>query len=264
MYLLAVSLLTVTAVAGFGPAARGGFVIDTFNYPNGSLNGKSGGGGFSTAWTAAGSGQTVNGGQLRITGNNDNMAYRTLASAQSGTVYFSFNFRFTGAASDATNDFFALWFDNVTTGGHTGVPNVGLKGDGFFARLSLGGETYGPNLVAGQDYFLVGKLEKTVSGGTYNKVTLWVDPTDESSSSISKTGSSSSGIASFDKIGIRTANLNPTGDSVDFDNFQMGYSFDSVEELPAPPALVLAALGIPALGLARRLTRKAPADAVVA
>ncbi len=38
----------------------------------------------------------------------------------------------------------------------------------------------------------------------------------------------------------------------------------SIEEVPAPPALVLAALGIPALGLVRRFTRKTAADAVVA
>jgi hypothetical protein len=37
-----------------------------------------------------------------------------------------------------------------------------------------------------------------------------------------------------------------------------------IEPVPAPPALVLVALGIPALGLVRWLTRKAPADAVVA
>lgn len=35
-----------------------------------------------------------------------------------------------------------------------------------------------------------------------------------------------------------------------------------LEETPAPPAIVLVALGVPALGLARRFTRKAPAAVV--
>lgn len=59
---------------------------------------------------------------------------------------------------------------------------------------------------------------------------------------------------------------------MDFTNFGIGDEnvFSSgtidtlVEPLPAPPALVLVALGIPALGLVRRFTRKTTTEAVVA
>jgi hypothetical protein len=46
------------------------------------------------------------------------------------------------------------------------------------------------------------------------------------------------------------------------DKFLTGGLDTLIEPVPAPPALVLVALGVPALGLARRFTRKAPAAVV--
>jgi hypothetical protein len=243
---------------------------DSFSYAAGELNGQNGGVGFAGAWTAnvvatevadpgvslsyAGGATVVDGGSsaLRITGNNNNLAFRDLAVPVSlDEIFVSFLFRYEGALD--TNDFGVLWHDNVSTGTHTTRPNLGIKanqGNGsgtedVVARLQLSGtgQVYAVDLVAGQTYFILGRLSKSAPGvgSAYDEFDVWVNPTAGASGTPDLTATGSGGISSFGTIGVRTANI----DALDeFWIDELKYATTFATAVPEPTTATLLAFGL--------------------
>lgn len=254
--LCALGLTWHIALSAFGPALAAAFASESFAYPVGELVGQNGGAGWGGAWggqtdnteiasasltyTVPGGG-IVDGGTtaLQIFGaDNDNAAFRTLAAAQNAdSVFVSFLVRFDGTVDN--NDFLGLWFDNVTTGDHRPVPNIGIKGnreDGsgpedFFARVAdppnTAFEVYSTDInasPAGTTFFVVGRLFKSVSGAAnvYDRFSLWVNPVFGDEATPDATATLGTGaISSFTTIGFRLNGLD-TGDSILFDELCLG------------------------------------------
>jgi len=232
------------------------FARDTFEaYTAGnSIAGGNGGVSWSGAWSGAGggiesvvdtsgnplsftdTGDTVDGDglALRLAGNDDNAATRDLAqSISSPFVYAAMLVRFEGAQND--NDFLSLWFDDSDP---DNAPNFGIKmnrGNGsgpedLFARSKQNNAVFDTDIVSGRTYFLVARIEKAGSSA-YDKVSLWVDPTDLGHGSpppvTAETAVDSSGLAAFQTIGFRSVNLD-AGDSVTIDELRLGTSWAEV------------------------------------
>ncbi len=259
-------LLLVLSLVVSGPSAAATIAWESFDYAPGELDGQSGGGGFAGAWSADtgitevadpgaalafSSGSIgVDGGAsaLRITGNDNNIAFRDLAAPVSADeIFVSFLFRYDGALDD--NDFAVLWHDDAATGSHTSRPNLGIKanhGDGsgtedVVARLQLSGsgQVYGVDLLAGQTYFILGRLHKSApgAGNDYDRLDLWVDPTDGASGTPDLTASGAGAISSFDTIGIRSVNIDGP-DTFWIDEIRYTTSFaDSTAATVPEPAL---------------------------
>ena len=240
----ALIILMLSQIPGLAPqAAKAGAQLTTsiaresFEYGQGELAGQNGGTGWGAAWSASAAsselvplqmsfpvagGGRVDGGQtaVEITGNDSNLAFRPLASAQNGDdVYFSFLFFFNGALDD--NDFLTFWFDNSTTGAHANAPNIGMRanqGDGsgpndFFSGLNLGlNEAFSTDISENPDisiYFVVGRLFKSVpgAGNNYDRFSLWVNPAFGDAGTPDVTSAGAGDISSFLNLGIGTANL---------------------------------------------------------
>lgn len=245
----------------------------TYNPVNSALNTKNGGTGWGGAWSSITTATVVDpttdlmvngidGGNraLQFAANNDNAAVRLLSSPYSASeVYVSFLFRFDAGVIN-NNDFFALWFDNVSTGAHTASrPNIGLKSDratnipanpDYFVRLnSSTNEVYSPTQAAiGQTVQLVGRLHKLASTN-YNRFDLWVnpDPGDLSTPDVMSTFASPT-ITSFNRIGFRTANMD-AGASADrflVDELVLATSFADVVPMvvPEPGSVLIWTIGI--------------------
>ena len=276
------------AALAAAPARAGLLVSETFSYaapaPGGTtLDGKAGGTGFGGAWASQLG--TVTGGEYTVGGNSPNAAVRSLAAPITGDIYFGFDFRFLGHVD--VNDFASLWFDDGTsTGIHTTVPNVGLKGqrgDGSgpedaFIRLTGTSGTFHPTaLTEGHVYRIVGKLSKVTGKGNrhgdyYNTMRLWIDPDAEAGVEgvdfVTATAARPS-LAAVTRVGIRTGDLDfdkktLARDSVGFDNLMIGESFGDVAggtvgaaAVPGPPVAAMAAGGAFGLGLFRRARRRA-------
>jgi hypothetical protein len=282
---IAVGLLAISAPAGQ-------IFYEGFDYSIGGLNALNGGTGWSSPWIADATttqivnplsaltyqvpgGNTINGGNraLQITpppttaAVTDAIIARSLPT-QTGDVYFSFLFRENSGVID-TNDFLSFWFDNNNTvdPGQTLIPSLGLKGnhgDGsstldFGSRLNLGSDVYSTAATTGTTYLIVGRLFKSVPGGTYNRFSLWVDPTAGSAGTPDVTASVTTGsTSSFSRLGVRIANLDTTPKDVIFvDEFRAGTTFADALATPEPAACLLVSFGLIGLGIIRR--RKIPA-----
>lgn len=253
-----------------GGASAALIASESFSYgANVELNGQNGGSGWNGAWTAVTSathivdpgtplsftnnGGTISGGDnaLRLSGNNDNVAYRGIGPVNADTVYISFLLRFTGNIDN--NDFAAIWFDNATSGQHsTNIPNIGIKGnqDGggpkdAFARLTLGEETWSMmELAVDTTYLIVGELSKTGSSSSYNQFSIWVNPGaydfDTPHGSIAVTNGA---LDAFSFLGIRTANFD-AGDFLLIDELRIGTTWGDVVPAPEPGAALLLGLGL--------------------
>jgi len=264
------------------PAAAVLLVQEDFSYAVGELNGQTGGLGFLGAWTAAvgptqvvdpgtslsyavPGGSLIDGGNRALlvegTSNGDNILFRSLASPiLADEIYMGFLFQVrTGSVGD--NDFSVFWHDNAATGPHTGVPNLGLKGNeggggatnDLVARINLAGPSaYSTNITVGQTYYVVGRLSKSAPGAAnpFDRFALWVDPTavDPTPDATSAfTGS----IASFGMLGMRSANLD-SDDDLYFDGLRYGTTWNDVVLVPEPATGVLLAFGLAALAALRR------------
>lgn len=290
-------LAVVSLVLAFA-AQAGATSTESFNsYPLGDLNTQNGGTGWAGAWTAPTSAEVVantggppamnplqyqygglfisGGGQaLKVTGNSDNLAYRTLASSQSSDVWISYLARWQSSAPEGSNKFLVFWFDNVATGDHSGVPNIGLKSnlgaplgggdyEDFVVRLSYpgsgadwAGDVKPPELSGG--HFVVGHLYKNASA-TYNAFEMWVDPFYDELNTLHSRGyiyaldnADSTTLTSFNMVGIRSANL--SGDTILIDQIVLGTTLNDVlgggsDHTPEP--LTLAGLGMGLVGLVR-------------
>lgn len=228
-----------------------------------NLSGQNTGTGWGGAWTGSSVAKVVNasvsdagmsGGALQVSGNNNTVATRQLASAVSRDVLVEFMFQF-DAGSISNNDFLGLWFDN------SNGPNIGLKancGTGgsctsdLFVRTNGTAGAFSTNLTLGSTVRIVGLLEKTGTSTVYNKYSLWVDPSANEFDTLTGADAvftGSSGLSSFDKIGLRSATL-AGGDRLLIDNLK-------ISVIPEPAALGLLGAAFLGASFASRRSKKA-------
>ena len=277
-------ILTISIIFLAIPACASSIFYEGFNsYLPGELNTQNGGTGWGTAWTAITAntevvnpgtalsysvpgGGTVNGGSsaLQLTGNNNAQIARSISTAQTGDVYFSFLYRQSGGILN-TDDMMLFWFDNNTTlsGIQNGVPNIGVKGNNgtgagpedFVSRVTVGFPEYSTAFVPGTDFFIVGRLFKT-GAGNYDSFSLWVNPSfgDAGTPDITSTAAGTS--SSFLRLGIRSANQD-AADILNVDEFTAGTTWNDVvpaaiTPIPEPTAFALAGIGFIGILLSRR------------
>jgi hypothetical protein len=279
---LAVSAGVFASAAGAATVA-----MENFAYPAGDLHGRNGGTGWATAWDAdAGTNESVQStgltydvggglvgddgsGALRLTGNTDEIAMRTIDAFNGDSLYVSFLFKLDGGAVDSA-DFLGLWFDNATGGTHnTNRPNIGVADDAnneFFARFhsTVSGQVFlrsGGRVNAGETFLVVGRIFKSNPGAAnvYDRFSLWVNPGAWQSATPLVTAQGTS-ISSITHVGLRTANLDG-GDALVVDELKLGATWNDVVPMavPVPSAAFagVALLGlIPGMKLARRMRRK--------
>jgi hypothetical protein len=256
--------VTLVSLVGTSPSRAGFLVEDKFSYGNNvNLAGQNGGTGWGGAWASAGGTAKVVQNALQLSGNDNNIAKRSLGSTITGTqnVFVSFLLSSVGKdkVGDSSGSFLGLWF-GPSAGDHTSVPNFGLRttsgsGNDLFARQSGTGATYAPNsnVVNGKTYLLVAELVS--NGSMFVGMKFGVNPTSEAS--LSTVISGALNLTSFSQIGFRTAYLSHKA-ILQVDNLRITDDFKTAigkppgVATPAPPAVLLALGGLPFLSLAAR------------
>lgn len=256
----AISVLLLVSLAAATPANAALLAYDPFDYAVGDLTGNSGGTGWSAAWAArtemdvVAASLSYSKGEITASGGSaaaqitsligsaqDNVANRTFAP-QTGDVYFSVLFK--PAAGLDTNDFLQFIVNDDTDLHNAG--SVGLRNsteNGFFARIrTSSADTNAKSnvqAVLGNTYLLVGKFFKS-AGGSYDKMSVWVDPQTLAEPAASATVMSSSGSATVSYLTMRTSDME-VGDQFQFDELRIGTTWADV--VPEPATLTLLALG---------------------
>lgn len=262
--------ILLLAIGGSVPLGAAVIASDDFEGKTlGDLDGQGGGSGFVGIWSAdtqvdvvsstlsySGGSVGANGGgqALQIAFTNadivDNLFSRSFDSSYTGTVYLSFLFREI-TNPDFGTDFIQVGFENTSPA----QPLVSTlrRGGAYQVRSgtsSPAGNTVGTTIADFDTHLLVLKAEKNASG-TYNRISLFIDPT-----SLSEPGSAteqvnaSSGLSTVGLLTARSA-FHAAGDTVQIDNLLVGDSWaDVVTAIPEPSAALLILLA--GLGLLRR------------
>ena len=178
-------------------------------------------------------------------------SYKMPTVSEANGVAINFDFTYTGVLGN--NDFFGAFF-----GSSTG-PSFGLKANGgekgsttsdLFVRLGGTDGTFlaGSNLVAGTHYDLLGYLSKSGnSGGNYNTLSLWVNPSANEIASLTGadlTIKGDSGLSSITSVGYRTVNID--------NGVRLDVGTINVNAVPEPGTLALMGLAAAGLGFMRR------------
>ncbi len=195
--------------------------------------------------------------------DNNNAGVTALATAATGDLYVRFDLGFTGTVS--SNDFAALWFDNVATGDHTNRANFGLKansgpssspGSDYFARTSGTGGVFDTTpsfqVANGSSVNLFAHLYKTGSSTNYDRLDLWIGSTlsslDLLSTAADVSASGNTGISSVSYLGFRNANLSAfnSTDQVTISNFSV------TSAVPEPSTWALMAMSLMGMAVVMR------------
>ena len=209
----------------------------------------------------------IDGGPLALTlagvggvgANSNNLVSRSF-DPQSGTVYFSFLLRTTNLSSE--DDFIQLGLSDVTTA----EPKISIGAAEatsgtppmlFFVRVPTGtgnqAFTSSPQIKfeANTTYFLVGKASKTVAGGGYNQIDLFLNPSTltEGTPTISKNVASAT-MTGVSNLIVRTARMEST-DQYYVDDVTIGTTYADVVQVPEPTTPLLVVSAFVLLGLRR-------------
>ena len=259
-----------------------GFVGDNFDtdgVAGDALNGKNGGVGFASAWSANANDVTLQTNTLNppigptgssLTafiqpasniGNDNDVMSRTFAPMTS-PVYVGFTVR---SGFDATNDFFQLYATdaggNMDSGLSVGIRNQGSKP--FFARVGNSSNTTNSAIpaVAGQDYRIIGKFSIDGAGTIFNRTDLFVDPLSliEGAPDATEINATIS-LTQLEKIGVRL-NTGETADSIILDDLVISDNFADAAAgaapVPEPASIALWVLvGLVALGFGRKIRQR--------
>lgn len=209
--------------------------------------------GWDKAWTLVtpASPATITNGSLVFTGNANNAAVRTLATAQDADVFVDFTLQYSGVLGG--NDFVGLWF------GDWNGPNIGLKANcgntgvttcttDLFVRTS-GSDGYflaGSDLAANTRYQISGHLYKSGDKNSqyYDRFDAWFTPVGTGLASSVITAKGKSSLTSFDTLGFRSANLD--------NNVNVSIDDLRVANVPEPGSLALMGLALAGFAAARR------------
>jgi MYXO-CTERM domain-containing protein len=234
----AVSTLTLQTQAA-------AFYGDTFSYGNGALTNVS-----SPLWQAhSGGGSTavqVSSGQISLvqgSGTREDVNRPTGVTMGAGeTWYAGFDVAVSGGT---TTVYFAHFLQGTSNfGSRIYVTNSAVLGGDFSFGIGSAASpaaTWASPLTFNTTYRLLVSYEYDTGVGR-----LWINPTQESDTSISAPGFASNAMIAF---AFRQAG----GNSVQtIDNLVVGTSFNDVLTIPEPSSLALGALGFAALVAARR------------
>jgi hypothetical protein len=292
---MALTVAVVAAVLGPSSARAELLGYDGFEaYPaNQTLHGKTGGTGFTGAWSGVAAGQNMarvidaalsyQQGDLWIQGGTkavavygtgsivDNVVGRPFAS-QTEPVYFSLLFMSTNAVTGAAFIQYVVSDD----ADHNNAGSIGHRSDtnnGFFARVrTASGDTHttsGPAATAGETYFLVGRFSKTVGSTNYNRMEVWVNPKTAGIPAGSadylaylQVPNTNSGTPNLAHFLIRQANYADTQWIV-FDELRIGTTYgDVVTLVPEPGSALMACLGLAGMLLLGGRRRSGPRQPV--
>jgi hypothetical protein len=237
------------------------------SFQSGDLNG---GSGWLGAWTVPGGKATVvnpvldlNGDRaLRITGNDNNAAYRSLLTPFTGNdLFVSFLLQVPANTQIDTNDFLSLWLENsAQAGGGINRPNIGVKGNednsaesnDIFVRstgTSGGDFVEGSNLDSDTVYHIVGRLYRPTASSNYTKFDAWLNPTIDDFANPDAIFNVNSGINQVSRIGFRSANLEvgplpQVTDEILIDQVILATAWGDVVTVPEPGMLALVGIGL--------------------
>jgi hypothetical protein len=280
-------LCVVLALSAWSQVRAQVIASDSFDYPVGSLNGQSGGMGWTGNWAAStvstavvSGGLSYSSGSISITGggtsmrlgasaNGDNSqspTVRQFASQTGSDVYFSFLFSSPYGSPAANDDYFSVWagnstptpfsatnvfqaYERIATGSNVGF---GVNAGGNVNSASL---TAQPNVT----YLIVGRITNegtTGTGDNYDRIELYLNPTSATlpATPNAAVNMSGAGLANVDRIGFRFALLDDVNDQYLVDNLVVGSSFASV----VPENQTCFLLGLAGILLGFRRWRKTP------
>lgn len=191
-----------------------------------------------------------------LSGSTVQAANHTYGIAGGGTGGFKVLIEVAGLAAE--NE---LWYMQPTSGGVLKRIFAGSAGAGGTSSVTIAGE-FSLYLIRTTNATDQAFLDSNaVTGMTAAQLAALTNTTWASSNNGSKNSATDQHFASFQDasdlrhVYVGVEDIIPlSGSDKDYNDLIIRMS--TIQDVPAPPALVLAALGIPALGLVRRFTRK--------
>ena len=264
------------AAALFGGTSLQAAVVATEDFEDkalATLEGQGGGSGFSGTWSVGGTDSRVtvvnsslsySNGAVGSSGGNqalqfqweanetitDGIMSRALSSSLSGTVYLSLLFTDTvnnEAFSIGSPDDFVQWGFDDAGGGNPNATILRRNGELQARSNTAAGNSVGSGAVSVLNQTRMLVFKATQSGGNYNSISLFVDPSSLTEPAADATSTFDSGIAFFSHFVARSA-FHELNDTFLIDNIRVGTTWeDVVTAIPEPSAVAL--LGLASLGL---------------
>ncbi|MEX2607661.1 MAG: PEP-CTERM sorting domain-containing protein [Kiritimatiellia bacterium] len=243
-------------------------------YADGTLASNNGGSGWTSSWDSntvtadvqsgglsySNGSISINGGSKAITvfGSNTNNEQAILRSftptTSNGNLYFSYLVQ---SNTSDVDDFYRMLLTATESRNEAGggIGDVQTGAAEFGARVGKTGPdaSTGDTYATGTTYFLVGKLSS--QGGTaYDQLEMWINPSSSTEGAADLSVSSNTGETDMVNWGMRSVNVNNSGDKV-FDEFRVGTTYNAVT-IPEPGTFALMAGALVVLALTEHRRRR--------
>lgn len=149
------------------------------------------------------------------------------------------------APPDDEGEFFVLWLDAVEGGDSAthsnGVPNFGIHvketENRFMVRYAPRGEQFATKLEGDRDYFVVGRLWKTVSGEDrpFDHAELWIDPSDDAAAKPDASARVEKAVSTVRWIGFSTGGKTEFDDRIEVWDIALATTWEGILGLPPKP-----------------------------